>query len=31
MHLTCYLRKGVVYIPTLGHVHRGPYLHIEPF
>jgi hypothetical protein len=30
MHCTCYLRKDVAYLPTLGKVHRGPYHAIEP-
>ena len=30
MHSICYLRKGVVYIPTLGMVNKGLYQHIEP-
>jgi hypothetical protein len=30
MHCTCYLRKGIVYIPTLGMMDKGLYRHIEP-
>src|SRR5579884_518926 len=30
MHCHCYLRKGVVYIPTQGEIHKGLYLDIEP-
>ena len=30
MRLTCYLRNGVVYIPTLGKVEAGFYQNIEP-
>ncbi len=30
MDLTCYLRKGIVYIPTLGMMDRGLFRHIEP-
>jgi hypothetical protein len=30
MHSTCYLRKGEVYIPTLGMMDKGLYRHIEP-
>jgi hypothetical protein len=30
MHSTCYLRKGGVYIPTLGMMDKGLYRHIEP-
>ena len=30
MKLTCYLRKGIVYIPTLGMIERGFYRYIEP-
>jgi hypothetical protein len=26
----CYLRKGLVYIPTIGQVEGGPYRQIEP-
>jgi hypothetical protein len=30
MHCTCYLRKAIVYIPTLGMMDKGLYRHIEP-
>lgn len=30
MHCHCYLRKGIVYIPTQGEIHKGLYLDIEP-
>jgi hypothetical protein len=30
MHFTCYLRKGMVYIPTLGQMGKGFYRGIEP-
>jgi len=30
MHFTCYLRKGTVYIPTLGQMGKGFYRGIEP-
>jgi hypothetical protein len=30
MRCSVYLRKGEVFIPTLGHVPRGPYRDIEP-
>jgi hypothetical protein len=30
MHCHCYLRKGIVYIPTQGQIHKGLYLDIEP-
>jgi hypothetical protein len=30
MHCTCYLRKGIVYIPTLGMMDKGLYRDIEP-
>jgi hypothetical protein len=30
MRCSLYLRKGKVFIPTLGHVPRGPYRDIEP-
>ena len=30
MYIHCYLRRGVVYIPTLGKVDGGPYYDIEP-
>jgi hypothetical protein len=30
MHFTCYLRKGTVYIPTLGRMAKGFYRGIEP-
>jgi hypothetical protein len=30
MHCTCYLRKGVVYIPTLGMADKGLYRDVEP-
>lgn len=30
MHITCFLRRGVVYIPTAGMIERGFYRDIEP-
>jgi len=30
MDFSCYLRKGIVYMPTPGKIHRGPYYDIEP-
>src|SRR5689334_9756948 len=30
MHSTCYLRRGIVYIPTLGMMDKGLYRDIEP-
>lgn len=30
MYVSCYLRKGVVYLPTAGQVYRGYYRGIEP-
>jgi hypothetical protein len=30
MHSTCYLRRGIVYIPTLGMIDKGLYRDIEP-
>jgi hypothetical protein len=30
MHSTCYLRRGIVYIPTLGMMDKGFYRDMEP-
>jgi len=30
MHCHCYLRNGIVYIPTQGEIHKGLYLDVEP-
>jgi hypothetical protein len=30
MRCTCYLRRGVVYIPTFGRIERGLHVEIEP-
>ena len=30
MHSTCYLRRGIVYIPTLGMMDKGLYRDVEP-